>query len=1305
MSATKEQREASGDSGSGSGSGSTGASSPAAAAATAPGGFLSSLLHKLKEKDAANREREDRMWSQHASGGSGSSATAMASADGGATAGGSPAAPASAPAPLSSPTSTAAAAAASGIPDREQAALVAATLQARKDKERTTSTAAASSSSSTKDKFLDFFKSDAEKKRAAAADAQAQAAAAAAAAAAEEERRKRAAALEPIKLELQCAEAGQAAMVGRALRASAAPPASAAAHAQPAPVGVRGVCRWFRASDDGFDQLAESVAPIYVPTLDDVDCRVCCQWLVPAEEAEERPTPDATTADATVTAASAGPASSSSAAGPPRPPALQSSFAEIGPIAMDPALLAESAALFQAGKAVFVVREEPSEELVSVTVKRTMIRILPAKGGEAKFAFLLRKTAAAAPAPAAAATNATAGVSTAAAPAASGTASASTPSVQFRLDHSDPLRFSIEDAGAQRLFRGRMHVESDSLAEYARARRLRDAMACLVRRIVRTGSEAIPVAAESTAARVDPVSAAPAAGDAPQTSADAAAGEASGDSASPPPATANDAAPLSELLLLVEVQPAPIDSGDLVRVVVAPAAPLSASAPEPRARATGGVPAIAVPAAPSKPMSTDAMLAPPPPSLTVSLSPISPPGASPAAAFSSSSSPSLSSLSQRISELSAEKNLYRENLNLVLLDKQRAEASFRADRAALAAQLEARDSELASLRRELDQRGEDVDALKLAIQNLSTQMSSLANTEVRLSGEIRSLKNEREAAQAELRSTREAHAARIGEMDAAQSKLERESRLATEAHAAASAELSTLRSEVRRLGALEERHARSVESEQNLRHDLAVVKAEAARLRELQQKLDVVEMENHQLRKERDKARRSAHTHAAAAAAAANRLDTSSPASSAPRSASDSAGAAVSATSSAETSAEPPVAMDPAAISATDAAGSQPTTPVTPAPAVSAKPQSSGSSTPVRRSGAATPNGRDFAPSASGNAAAGAALQLLSDQHGQLQEQHAALAALHTSTLSQLHEAQQQLSALQSSCDSHSAALGALSSQHSSLTAAHEELLASRNYYKRKCESLSASVDKMLHKDGLEGGGGGAGGGSRGMTPSNSSGKLAAERSPSDKERQAERERHAAEVRQLQSTVAHLRTESSELQQTLQAYKRTLESNYELLKYEREANLVLSKGGASGAGGGGGGLFSRGKSAALQVQFDSVRALANSLSELVADKDLSIEHLKKSNLILGRRLSDLERRFAKELQADDADTAAGKNWYGKAHLDQMEQAERRRVEAVQASRNGSRRNSVGEQSSAVTATAVTASAPATSPPTPTPKQP
>jgi hypothetical protein len=313
-------------------------------------------------------------------------------------------------------------------------------------------------------------------------------------------------------------------------------------------------------------------------------------------------------------------------------------------------------------------------------------------------------------------------------------------------------------------------------------------------------------------------------------------------------------------------------------------------------------------------------------------------------------------------------------------------------------------------------------------------------------------------------------------------------------------------------------------------------------------------------------------------------------------------------------------------------------------------------------------------------AGAAAALLQLTMQHASLQSEHSELAKKHSAVLAELNLARERIVALETAAEQHEQSMKELAAKCAGITNSQEEAVASRNFYKRKCESLSLSLQKaevaaadaasMAGQRTPRGNGGGGG-----LTPSGSSNRLSEQRGDQDAatahaaaaaaaiaERERERERQA-ELAQLRATVSHLRTEQSGLQQTLAAYKKTLDSNFELLKLEREANLMLThKAGAAsggggvggGGGGGGGGLFSRGgsskSSAALQhqqSQFESVRSLANSLSELVAEKDLSLAHLKRSNQILARRVHGLEVRFARQLEA------AGEGahmLFGKIHL-------------------------------------------------------
>lgn len=1142
-------------------------------------GFLSSFIHKLKEKDRENREKEDRAAGLLPPQPSSAVPSPTASA-GSASPGGPLASPSASPPPVLAT-----------APDAQQAALVAASLSAKKS---------APASGSTKEKFLGLFKSDAEKRAekeaAAAAKAKAKEEAAAQAAA-------QAAALEPIKLELHCAEAGGQPMVGHAIRATAMRAPSAGAARAPLPIGVgsKGVCRWFRASAGSFDKILESVAPLYIPTVDDLDCRVCCQWVMEEDEAGAASAAAGSAADASTASAIADPASSSSR------PSLQSSFAELGPIVMDPLLLQESVDVFAKGQARFLdLREVDTDAPVILVVKRTMLRILPAAGGEAKCAFLISKKAAAEP------------------------NGAPSSSVQLTLDSVDPLRFTLEDVASQKVFRGYFALEGDSLSQYAKARHQRDVMACLVRRILRTGSEALPASAASASVAANSSSAAAAA------SSDVPAGGSVDSSSSASP------------LLQLAVEPSAPGSQDLVRIVVSPVAiaSSSASAAATVVSPTSELLSMLIPAPAS---TTEASSAPsvPPPSLVI---PSQQPSTASASPLPSPAAAQVQSLSKRVSELTAEKNLFRENLNLIMVDKAKSEAESAALIASLQQQLQNKDSEMGALRKSLSQSGEDVDALKLAIQTLSTQMSTSANTEIRLAGEVRSLKNEKEALQREIKAAKEAAEERTMELEDANTRLQSEVRNATAANESLQTEYAALRAESARLRAADERCARLTESEANLRHDLGVFKAEMARYKDLQSKLDKVEMENHALRKQKERKH-----HAGASL--------ESPA-----------------TDSTPAAAPSPAHTDPAA--------------------------ESSSSTPAHSSMPTTPNGRDStspphaaaaAADAAATAALSAALATLKEQHAQLQREHDALKNEHATLSSDLEASKSQLASVQSASDTSAASLADAMAQLASLTLAHEEIVANRNYYKRKCDSLSSSVDKMLSKVQADAVATPVAANPRtGLTPSSSSSKLASERSThangnngaasSSASSSAVSER---EVQKLRATVSSLRTECSDLQQTLQAYKKTLDSNYALLKFEREANLLLqSKGGSHGSAGG---LFRSSKHAVLAQQFDSVRSLANSLSELVADKDLSIAHLKKSNLILSKRIHDLERRFESELEAA-GDT---QRWYGKIDMTELEREEgKARTEQAE---SRSRRNSIEAQHEQQPAAAASAASTAAEP--------
>ena len=784
--------------------------------------------------------------------------------------------------------------------------------------------------------------------------------------------------------------------------------------------------------------------------------------------------------------------------------------------------------------------------------------------------------------------------------------------MHLSLDSVDPLRFTLEDLSSQRVFHGYFALEGDSLAQYAKARHQRDVMACLVRRILRTGSEALATSATAVSAAATSSSTAAATSDAPASSLDA--------SRSNPP------------LLQLALEPSAPGSDDFVRIVVSPVAKASSGVPTPAASSAVSptsellsmlipAPATTVEAAVTPSVAPPSLVIPSQPSSTASASPLP----SPAAA-------QVQSLSKRVSELTAEKNLFRENLNLIMLDKTKSETESAALIASLQQQLRNKDDEMGALRKSLSQSGEDVDALKLAIQTLSTQMSTSANTEIRLAGEVRALKNEKEALQQAIKTVKEAAEERATELEEANARLQAEVRNATAAHESLQSEYASLRAESARLRAADERCSRLTESEANLRHDLGVFKAEMARYKDLQSKLDKVEMENHALRKQKE---RKHHAGPAMESPAAEAHPVAAPSPAHP----DPAGAA------AETSSTPAHSSMP--------------------------------STPTGRDSTSPPHAAAAAADAAATAPLAATLTALKDQHAQLQREHDSLKVEHATLSSDLATTKSQLAAVQSASDASAASLADAMTQLAALTLSHEEIVANRNFYRRKCESLSSSVDKMLAKAQAETAAAPVAANPRtGLTPSSSSSKLASERSTHANGNGAASAAASSavsdrEVLKLRATVSSLRTECTELQQTLQAYKKTLDSNYALLKFEREANLLLqSKGGSHASAGG---LFRSSKHAVLAAQFDSVRSLANSLSELVADKDLSIAHLKKSNLILSKRVHDLERRFEAELEA----AGDANRWYGKINMDELESDEgKARTEQAE---SRSRRNSTDIQ--------------------------
>lgn len=1095
-----------------------------------------------------------------------------------------------------------------GGPDKAQAQIIAAIASGKKEKEKEAAAAAAARSPHDaprpiRNKFLDIFKSDAVKRHdrdreAAAAQRLEEEAARTKAAAA--------AAAEPIKLELRSAEteAGLPPIVGSVIHADGFVLRSTGASA-PLPLGAgsRGVCRWFRASEDGFDQIVESIAPLYTPTVDDVGCRVCCQWVMEATSGDDVTATD--NADVDLAAS--------------MPVAQQSSFAEVGPILMDAALEQASLALFKGGKAVFHCQEQDSEERVTITVKKTMIRVLASEGGEVKCTFMLMR---------------------------SGASGAATSPVKFALDSIDPMRFAIEDVNAHKVFRGTIIAEGDE-SQLARARRERDVMACLVRRIIKTGSAAIVTPKTITATTSTPTDT--------QTAAVA--------TVASPASSLPKAVPSTDLIS-VDIILSSTSQEDIVSVIIEPvthsngtstsppvslvesdsASPVSASGAVETTAVVEPTPARARPTShltlhPHIAASTSSSSSPLP-SLSQSSSP---------SVSSSSSSPQVHSLTQRISELTAEKTLFRENMGHMLREQQRAAAAAQATIDQLQAAAATHATETVALTRELDQRGEDVDALRLAIQNLSEQMSNLANTEIRLSNEARALKNEREAMREEARKQHEAHAAQIAEMQAAATQADAKTRALQEQLATATSDLAASTSEVHRLTPAADRCARLLETEANLRHDIGLYKADIARLQVVQTKLETVEMENHRLRKEKERRRHAVDADETGGERACGKHQTL----------------------------DVPTEGTPAGITRSLAhslsvLGDDTATELS-LVIVSVKLLSDVDVPFSGANGVLTSSG-DTAATAT---AVADATDSLAKQCSLLQARFAELMTAHTASMADLARAEEQLSTLRAESATTADVLTTLQASHAELTQSHGDLVASRNYYKRKCESLSASVDKMLKES------------SRQVSPAHtptsasSAGAVVARRAGGltssassshlvDRER-TDRDRHASEVKRLHATIHALRGEHSEFDQTIAAYKKTLESTLQLLKHEREANLLLSKGAGSGASSGG--LFSRGsKRAQLLHQFESVRDLANSLSEIIADKDLTLAHLRKTNGILSARVAELEKRFEAELEADDDATPSSRR--RTRHIDLDDQSEHASTYTSAASSlQASRRNS------------------------------
>lgn len=591
-----------------------------------------------------------------------------------------------------------------------------------------------------------------------------------------------------------------------------------------------------------------------------------------------------------------------------------------------------------------------------------------------------------------------------------------------------------------------------------------------------------------------------------------------------------------------------------------------------------------------------------------------------------SASASISQLTTRLSELTAERDLFKENVNHILEEKYKSELVSKQQLQTLQTQLSSKQNELEESNKQLSQREEDVDALKLAIQKLGDQMSILANTEIRLSNEVRHLKSEKDLVSLELQRESDTHLSKMVEKDELFTRLQAEKTSYLEQVASLTGELQMARSTITRLTPYEDRLTRLQEVESNLRHDIGVYRGELTKFKEIQVKLEQVEIENHKLRKEKERqqqqqqqqAHMTPQTSPLPTPTPATNTNTNTP--TATTTHAHPAYPHVDANTAGTPTDSPSTVVSPGTVDALDL--------VTPSGAL--RVSSSASTSISGRSGSATPNSHPSKShsrgqsSTSNSTASAAAHTLLMDQHTQLQSDHDALLVSHSNTVAELKATKAELAALESTCEANSSSLTQLTAKCDELLQAHSEIVANRNYYKRKCESLSSSVDQMLKAQQSAAAAGTD-------SPLGRPTALTTSSSSSDLTRHAERDRHATEVKKLHGMIHSLRVENKELEAAVQAYKKTLDSNYQLLKHERDANLLLSKSHSSS-----GGLFGRGsKQAQLLHQFESVRSLANNLSEIIADKDLSIDHLKKSNLILAKRIFDLEKRFEIELQSDE----------------------------------------------------------------------
>jgi len=1181
--------------------------------------------------------------------------------------------PAAAASPVSSPI-------VASTPDRDhqQAALIKATMERRsreKEKEKDTAKVA-------KEKFLSLFRTDADRakerarEQAAAEQAESQAKAAAAMAAQ---------AAEPIKLELTPVEPNSAAIVGRPLRAighqytpASAPSASpsslslSSSLALSVRMATAGTFRWYRASETQLDEVAQGSTPFYSPSLDDVGCRICCQWIQ---------------VDPTAT-----PLSSTDIQLPPLP--TQSSFAEIGPIVMDGRILADSLRLFRANRSnhaptaagVQVLDLSRNAAPAICTVKRSMMRIAPVQQHThateqtqtpPTLTFMLLQSAKQTAAP-------------------DGSSTSSSPSIRFLLDSADPLGFTMEDGSKS--FHGSIDPWSESVLDadtqqstptstdeanavstsglqlqvkdkavpphlIARGQRIRDALACLVRRIVRTGSE---VLSEEEQAIVDRMQ----------------------------EAMASSATSSASPLLDVTVEPISLspssDSSDIIHVRIAAAPGIHATSDRP---------------------------APPTSSLSSNSSGATSASTSLQFSTSATSSSSTTHLTQRLAELQAEKSFFQSTLNDLLLQQRRSEMEYKNGIDSLKSTLSQRDDEVASLRRSLDVRGEEVDSHKLALQKLSAQMTTLANNEIRLSKELKQARNERDDLANKMEQERRRHEQELDAIKEELTQSNEERRMHAEAASSAKTQSQQLEQEVARLSSVEDRLQRSQEAERTLRHDLACLKQELNRMRDVQTRLERLEVENHALRSEREKEKQrekerkriqQEQTDEQASGEVSARMSASSSMEQLPPPPPSSSALRVTVTPADTPHGEMDSSMEDALelsdVSASPTLLANITSSVSPAH-VSSTPIATHTYTPASSSSASHQHATLQPPythasypadtataSPPSHQASQSTLEQLRAECGSLAAQLNALREEHSNTLRQLTHVQEQLAQTRAKSKSHHAELEQLRAAHATLSGEHEESVATINYWRRKCETLSTNLDRMMKEQQLQhqqqqqqpqqshpttsasdGSRRASFSSSTYPTMSSSFSSLPSTSpipplgiipsTPQSLER---------EYRKLAQEVADLRNMNHDAERTLEAYRKTIDRNYQLLKIERDANQALQSrlqsqsrspsGGSSGSSVGGR-LFSRSGSSnakfqQLQHQFEACRALANSLSEAVQEKDQSIDHYKKCNLLLSKRLYDLERRFESELAAD-GDLAAGKVSYGRINLEEEIQKEER----------------------------------------------